>query len=234
MKIIILLLITIPSFVFSNADQLKEKIIKSYPNLPIKSIKKTNYNDLYEIFLGDQIIYSDESFSFLIIEGRLVNPQTKIDLTADRLEELTRINFSSLPLDKAIKIKKGSGERIIAVFSDIDCPFCRKLEKETIAKIDNITVYNFLFPLAIHPKAETKSAKVWCSKNRSEAWTNAMVSNKMPKNKGDCDTPIQETIGLAKNLGISSTPTIILPNGKRLPGAISADELEKYLSGFYD
>jgi len=234
MKIIIPLLFLIPSLVFSDEDTLRKMIIKSYPNLPIKSIQKTNYNNLYEIFLGDQIIYSDESFSFLIIEGRVVNPHTKIDLTADRLDKLTRINFSNLPFDQAIKIQKGNGERKIAVFSDIDCPFCRKLEKETIARIDNVTVYNFLFPLAIHPKAETKSAKVWCSKNRSEAWTEAMVSNKLPKNKGDCDTPIKETISLAKSLGISSTPTIILESGKRLQGAISAEELEKYLSGFYD
>ena len=234
MKIIIPLLFLIPSLVFSDEDTLRKMIIKSYPNLPIKSIQKTNYNNLYEIFLGDQIIYSDESFSFLIIEGRVVNPHTKIDLTADRLDKLTRINFSNLPFYQAIKIQKGNGERKIAVFSDIDCPFCRKLEKETIARIDNVTVYNFLFPLAIHPKAETKSAKVWCSKNRSEAWTEAMVSNKLPKNKGDCYTPIKETISLAKSLGISSTPTIILESGKRLPGAISAEELEKYLSGFYD
>ena len=95
MKIIIPLLFLIPSLVFSDEDTLRKMIIKSYPNLPIKSIQKTNYNNLYEIFLGDQIIYSDESFSFLIIEGRVVNPHTKIDLTADRLDKLTRINFSN-------------------------------------------------------------------------------------------------------------------------------------------
>ena len=151
MKILSIIL----SFLFFNlhADEgkLRKIISESYPDLQIKKITKTNYNDLYEIFLGDQIVYSDESFSFLIIEGRLVNPKTRVDLTSARLEELTRVNFSSLPFEMAIKVVKGNGERKIAVFSDIDCPFCKKLERETIAEMNNITVYNFLFPLDIHP-----------------------------------------------------------------------------------
>jgi len=234
MKILIIIL----SFLFFNlhADEgkLRGIISESYPDLQIKKITKTNYNDLYEIFLGDQIVYSDESFSFLIIEGRLVNPKTRVDLTSARLEELTRVNFSSLPFEMAIKVVKGNGERKIAVFSDIDCPFCKKLERETIAEMNNITIYNFLFPLDIHPNAKVKSSQVWCALDRTEAWNNAMVYDELADNEGNCDTPINDTIRLARDLGVTSTPTIILSSGKRLPGALSAEDLEKYLDGTYD
>jgi len=234
MKIISIIFLFFCINLYADETKLRKIIAESYPNLPIKSIAKTNYNDLYEIFLGDQIVYSDESFSFLIIEGRLVNPKTRVDLTNERLEELTRVNFNNLPFEKAIKVVKGNGDRKIAVFSDIDCPFCKKLEKETLAEMDNITVYNFLLPLEIHPNAKLKSAQVWCAPDREEAWNNAMLSNTFVDNKGECDTPIEETIALARDLGISSTPTIILFSGKRLPGALPAEDLEKYLDGTYD
>lgn len=87
----------------ADEGKLRKIISESYPDLQIKKITKTNYNDLYEIFLGDQIVYSDESFSFLIIEGRLVNPTTRVDLTSARLEELTRVNFNSLPFEGQLK-----------------------------------------------------------------------------------------------------------------------------------
>ena len=143
----------------SGEKELREIIKKTYPELTIKSIQKTNYNDLYEIFIGGQIIYSDEDFNFLIVEGRLVDPKTKIDLTSARLEELNKVDFDSLPFKNAIKEERGDGTRRIAVFSDVDCPFCRKLEKETISKLKDVTIYTFLYPLAIHPDAMHKSKK---------------------------------------------------------------------------
>ena len=103
-------------------DALREIMKKTYPELPIKNIQKTNFNDLYEVYIGGQIIYTNENFDFLIVEGRVVDPETKNDLTELRLEELTRVNFEDLPLSDAIKVVKGNGKRKIAIFSDVDCP----------------------------------------------------------------------------------------------------------------
>ena len=138
---------------------MREIIEKTYPELTIKSIQKTQYNDLYEIYIGGQIIYSDESFSFLIVEGRVVDPKTKVDLTTARLEELNKVDFNSLPFKNAIKEVRGDGSRRIAVFSDVDCPFCRKLEKETITKLTDITIYTFLYPSSDSPRCKRKIKK---------------------------------------------------------------------------
>ena len=101
----------------ANESDLKKLIEQQYPDIKIQSIKKTNFNDLYEVFLGNEIIYTDKSFKFLIIEGQLVDPKTKKNITADRLAEYQKIDFSDLPLDLAIKIKKGKGQKKVAVFS---------------------------------------------------------------------------------------------------------------------
>ena len=83
MKLILtILLFTFSSLIFSNEKELQEKINQSYPDLVIKSIQKTDFNDLYEILISDQIIYTNKDFSFLIVEGRVVDPETKIDITS--------------------------------------------------------------------------------------------------------------------------------------------------------
>jgi len=229
-KIIPILLCFFVSLItFADEDALREVMKNTYPELPIKSIQKTDYNDLYEVFIGSQIIYTNDTFDFLIVEGRVVDPKTKIDLTDLRLEELTRVNFNDLPLSDAIKVVKGNGKRKIAIFSDVDCPYCKRLEKKELSNIDNITIYTFLYPLAIHPEAEEKSKKIWCTKDRAKAWNEYIFKDKLPKNSGDCKTPINKILKLGKDLGISSTPTIILSNGKRVPGAIPYKQLEEYL-----
>ena len=225
----ILLCFLFPVSIFADDDALRAIMEKAYPELPIKSIQKTDYNDLYEVFIGSQIIYTNDTFDFLIVEGRVVDPKTKIDLTELRLEELTRIDFKDLPLLDAIKVVKGNGKRKIAIFSDVDCPYCKRLEKNELSNIDNITIYTFLYPLAIHPEAEEKSKKIWCAKDRAKAWNEYIFKDKLPKNSGDCKTPINKILKLGKDLGISSTPTIILSNGKRVPGAIPYKQLEEYL-----
>ena len=225
----ILLCFLFPVSIFADDDALRAIMEKAYPELPIKSIQKTDYNDLYEVFIGSQIIYTNDTFDFLIVEGRVVDPKTKIDLTELRLEELTRIDFKDLPLLDAIKVVKGNGKRKIAIFSDVDCPYCKRLEKNELSNIDNITIYTFLYPLAIHPEAEEKSKKIWCAKDRAKAWSDYILNDKLPKNSGDCKTPINKIVKLGKDLGISSTPTIILSNGKRVPGAIPYKQLEEYL-----
>ena len=229
-KIISIFLCFFSSLVaFADEDVLREAMKTIYPELPIKSIKKTDYNDLYEVFIGSQIIYTNDAFDFLIVEGRVVDPKTKTDLTELRLEELNRINFNDLPFSDAIKVVKGNGKRKIAIFSDVDCPYCKRLEKKELSNINNITIYTFLYPLAIHPEAEEKSKKIWCAKDRAKAWNEYIFQDKLPKNSGDCKTPINKIVKLGKDLGISSTPTIILSNGKRVPGAIPYKQLEEYL-----
>ena len=223
------LCILVPLIAFADEDALREIMKNTYPELPIKSIQKTDYNDLYEVFIGSQIIYTNDTFDFLIVEGRVVDPKTKIDLTELRLEELTQVNFEDLPLSDAIKVVKGNGKRKIAIFSDVDCPYCKRLEKKELSNINNITIYTFLYPLAIHPEAKLKSKKIWCANDRSKAWTEYIHNDNLPENSGDCKTPINKILKLGKDLGISSTPTIILSNGKRVPGAIPYEQLEEYL-----
>ena len=180
--------------------------------------------------MNGQIVYTDEKFSFLIAEGHLVDSKTKRDITTDRLADLSKIDFDRLPFDQAIKVVKGNGSRKIAVFSDVDCPFCKRLEQNELSNITDVTIYTFLMPLdQLHPDAANKSKAIWCAADRTKAWQDWILNNQLPKKSANCDVPLDKVAALAKKLGVTSTPTIFFADGKRILGAYPAAEIEKAL-----
>lgn len=215
---------------YADEASLKKAIETVYPKLKVQSITKTPYAGLYEVFLDGQIIYTDDKFSFLIAEGKVIDPVSRRNLTGERLDELNKVDFASLPLDQAIKVVKGNGSRKLVVFSDPDCPFCKRLEQRELVNITDVTIYTFLFPLEqLHPDAANKARAIWCSADRAKAWTDWVLNNQMPKAATNCDTPIEKIATLGRKLGVSSTPTLILQDGKRILGAYPAKEIEQAL-----
>lgn len=227
----ILLATLLSGSVLADETSLRKIIETAYPNVHIQSLTKTPYGGLYEVFLDGQIIYTDEKFNFLIAEGRMIEPKTKHDITSERLAELTRIDFSALPLDQAIKVVKGNGSRKLAVFSDPDCPYCKRLEQNELSNVTDVTIYTFLYPLTqLHPDAANKARAIWCAPDHAKAWQDWVLNGQLPKGNASCDTPIEKLAGLAGKLGISSTPTLIFADGKRIPGAIPSKDIEKALA----
>lgn len=224
-------LLTMSTFAIADEASLKKAIEAAYPKFKVDSVTKTPYAGLYEVFMGGQIIYTDEKLTFLIAEGRLVDAKTKKDVTGERMEELTKVDFNSLPLDQAIKVVKGNGSRKLVVFSDVDCPFCKRLEQNELANIDNVTVYTFLYPIeSLHPDAANKSKSIWCAPNRVKAWNDWVFNNKLPASAASCDVPLEKVGELARKVGINSTPTLIFSDGKRMMGAQPYKEIEKSLA----
>jgi thiol:disulfide interchange protein DsbC len=222
--------LTLATSVLADEASLKKTIEAAYPKIKIDSIAKTPFPGLYEIYVDGQIMYSDEKFNFLITEGRLVNPKTKQDITSARLDELNRIDFATLPLDLAIKVVKGNGSRKLVVFSDPDCPYCKKLEQKELVNITDVTIYTFLFPLEqLHPDAANKSRAIWCSSDKVKAWQDWIISGQLPKTVNTCDTPVEKTAYLARQLRVTSTPTLFFEDGRRMLGAYPAAEIEKGL-----
>jgi thiol:disulfide interchange protein DsbC len=231
-KLFILLILVLAMDVRADEASLRKAIESAYPKMSITSISKTPYPGIYEVFMGGQLVYTDEKFSFLIAEGHLVDTKTKRDLTGDRLHELSKIDFAKLPLDLAIKVVKGNGNRKLAVFSDPDCPFCKKLEQNELTNINDVTIYTFLLPIdRLHPDAANKSKAIWCATDRSKAWEDWIIFAQLPKHPStSCDTPLEKIAAFAKKYNISSTPTLFFADGSRLEGAYPSEEIETALN----
>ncbi len=225
-----LTLLAMSQFALADEASLKKALEAAYPKFKIESVIKTPYAGLYEVFMGGQIIYTDEKLTYLIAEGRLVDPKTKKDITGERMEELTKIDFNTLPLDQAIKVVKGNGSRKLVVFSDVDCPYCKRLEQNELSNITDVTIYTFLYPIEqLHPDAAAKSKLIWCANNRVKAWNDWIFNNKLPATTGNCEVPLEKVGELARKVGVTSTPTLIFADGKRMLGAQPYKEIEKYL-----
>lgn len=229
-QLLALSVIALSQLAIADEASLKKAIEVAYPKFKVESITKTPYAGLYEVFMGGQIIYTDEKLSFLIAEGRLVDPKSKKDITGERLEELTKVDFSTLPLDQAIKVVKGNGSRKLVVFSDVDCPYCKQLERKELSNINDVTIYTFLYPIQqLHPDAAAKSKSIWCAPNRVKAWNDWILNNQLPSSTGNCEVPLEKVGELARKAGVVSTPTLIFADGKRVLGAQPYQEIEKYL-----
>ena len=217
---------------WAGADEasLKKLVETAYPKFKVDSVTKTPYAGLYEVFMGGQIIYTDEKLTFLIAEGRLVDPKSKKDVTGERMDELTKIDFNSLPLDQAIKVVKGNGSRKLVVFSDVDCPYCKRLEQNELVNVTDVTIYTFLYPLAqLHPDSAAKSKSIWCADNRVKAWQDWILKGQLPTSTGNCEVPLEKVGELARKVGVNSTPTLFFADGKRMMGAQPYKEIEKGL-----
>jgi thiol:disulfide interchange protein DsbC len=206
----------------------KQLIEAKFPGAAVANVARSPYFGLYEAQFDDRMIYTDAKVSYVLV-GAIFDADTKQNLTDARLRQLNRVAWDQLPLDLAIKKVKGNGARKLAIFSDADCPYCKRLESE-MKTLDNVTIYTFLFPIAqLHPDSARKSALIWCAPDRSKAWDEWFASGKLPNNKGDCATPIAKTAQIGEKYHISATPTLVFADGSMVPGAIPLDQLESEL-----
>ena len=199
----------------------------NFPGEKIESVKKTPYLGLYEVVVGGELFYTDEKASYFFF-GHVVDPQTKQSLTSERLQEIKdarRISIDSLPLELAIKAVKGNGKRKLAVFSDPNCRYCKRLEKE-LAKVTDVTIYTLLYPV-LNGSVDTATA-IWCSADRLKAWNDFMLKDAVPTGK-TCETPIETLLQTGQKHGVNGTPTLIFADGSIVPGMITADIIEKKL-----
>ncbi len=228
---ILALLLALPAFAESVEDKIKKLLQQRLgEGTQIESIAKTPYNGLYEVRVGNEIIYSDAEAKYIFI-GRILDTESSRDLTQARLDEINRIKFADLPLDLAVKSVKGSGKRVIAVFEDPNCGYCKRFRK-TLADTKDITVYTFLYPI-LNDDSRTKVKNVLCSSEKVKVWDEWMVNGKAPAAAPESCNPTATTdkvLELGKKLKVTGTPTIFFADGSRVPGAIDAKALESRLA----
>lgn len=193
----------------------------------IDEISPTPMLGLYEVRIGNNLLYSDAKGDYLI-DGSLLDTRNRRDLTQERIDQLTAINFNDLPFKDALPVVYGKGTRKMVAFEDPNCPYCKRFDKE-MAQVGDVTVYTFVIPI-LGPDSVKKAQQIWCSKDRVAAWSHWMIDNVALTGNGDCDvSTIEANLKLAQKLNVTATPTLFFTSGKRVPGAIGADQVEQLL-----
>jgi thiol:disulfide interchange protein DsbC len=214
----------------STEQAIKSTLEKRFPEVKIESVNPSAaWQGLYEVVTDGEIAYTTKDAK-LLFSGKVIDTETKEDLTRRRWNEHLRIDFTSLPVDDAIKIVKGDGTRKLAIFEDPLCPYCAQLEKQLVG-VDNITLFVFLYPLEdLHKGATQIATQIWCADDRAAAWTSWMRDRKTVDENLCSGDPVQRVQALAEKLKINSTPTMYFENGDRGSGATTAERLESKLA----
>jgi thiol:disulfide interchange protein DsbC len=174
---------------------------------------------------GIQILYTDPKGE-TIVQGDMYETRTGRNLTDERISKLSAIKFESLPLDKAVKIVRGNGSRVAAMFSDPYCPACQSFE-QSLQQVDDMTLYVFMFPV-IRPERMGDSKSVWCAPDRAKAWLDLALRKKAPP-PATCENPVESIMALGQNLGVRATPTLFFENGDRHQGGMPVGDLRNKL-----
>ena len=213
--------------VAGEAEDLLERLQKTYPNIPFSKVAPTEAPGIYEAVFGVDLLYTDKTGTYFF--PTMFNMKTQRNFGEERRAELSTIDFSTLPLGDAMKFVTGDGSRVFAVFSDPNCGFCKRLE-EQLTKLNDITVY--VFPVGIlGPDSNAKVESVMCANgNKNKIWMDWMTKNTVPESRS-CGSKIGEkNFALFRKLGFQGTPALAFKSGKVLKGYGDAAKIETLLA----
>ncbi len=209
----------------ANEQLIRRSVEPKLGGAKIEGVQPSVIPGLFEVRFrspqGVQILYSDPKGEN-IVQGEIYETKSGRNLTDERIGKLSAIKFDSLPLDRAVKIVRGNGKRVLAMFSDPYCPACQSFE-QTLQQVDDVTLYVFMFPV-IRPERIDESKSVWCASDRAKAWLDFALRKKAPA-PATCDNPVESIVTLGQSLGVRATPTLFFENGERQQGGMQLADL---------
>lgn len=222
-------------------DKIKSALSKQIGNgsIVIDEINTTPSPDLYELIVkvnGDKnMVYATKDGNY-IVAGSLLSSKEDKNLSAERMMQIQsqEQGFDSLPLDVAIKKVYGKGTHKIVVFSDPDCPFCKKLEHDFAKNADKLdmTVYTLMLPIEeLHPGALQHARQILCSEDPNKAWYDWILDNNQPDDKQEtcekANSILEKSGEAAMKFQVQGTPTIVFENGFSQAGAESVIQIQE-------
>jgi thiol:disulfide interchange protein DsbC len=206
---------------------LANKLRAMYPTTRIDRVERAPLAGLYEVQMGKNVAYIDASGRYFLF-GHVWDMRERKDLTAAHQQSLDRVDPASLPVDQAIKTVHGRGSRIVHVFADPQCGYCRQLEA-TLQQLADVTVYTYLLPI-LGPESKRWAQAIWCAPDRAQAWADWMLKQQQPPApSAGCSAPSEALERLATGLGVAGTPMLIAADGRKHAGAMALPDLAAWL-----
>lgn len=202
----------------------------------VTAVKPAAVRGLYEVTLerdGKSAVgYLDYGKKHLMggqifdISSRQVVGAPQAGRQAERLDPATLTTADTLVMGNP------KGKKRLFVFTDPECPYCAKehLELEKlVADEPDLAVYIKLFPLKMHPHAYDKARVILGQRSLKLLEKSYAGQSLQSPGTGDRKGPVDETIRFAQAAGINSTPTLVLPDGRIVPGYKDAKAIKELL-----
>lgn len=219
-----------------DVDVIKKRLTQMIgPEVSQAKITKTDIGGLYQVQVGLTVVYMSADGKFLL-NGNLVDLDSNKNLTRQAQAEVRKVSLAKIPKSSLIVYPAKETKHVITVFTDIDCPYCKRLHKE-IPKLNEAGVE---VRYAAYPRSGIKDRRtgeltesyktmvsVWCAENPAKVMDDAMVG--IPPESKSCDNPVQNHMMQALEMEVNGTPNMIFENGNIIPGFAPAHEILKEL-----
>ena len=227
-KSLFLVIALLSNSAFATKDEVIQNLSRFFDGIDKKDITDSPFKGVYEVItynpIDSMLISEDGQY---LIQGDVVNIKTR-----SLIQKSSKVKNLKLALISTIKdsdkiIYKAQDEKYqVHVFTDVDCPYCRRLHN-SIGQMNDlgISVKYLASPLAsLHPKAQGKMQKIWCADDRNQAMDDYNDSGTIV-DASNCENPVADQLEISKQLGVTGTPAIFLSDGTHLPGFLPADKL---------
>lgn len=224
-------------FINANAEaderRVRAALAAELPGIDIETITESALPGIFEVTFAGGILYASDDGRFVLLNARLLDLRSQVDLT-ERTRSSRRVQtLANVPESEMIIFEPDTPvAHTITTFTDVDCPYCRKMHAEigdlTAA---GIRVRYLMFPrTAVGSPSYDKAVSVWCAADQQQAMTQAKAGQ--TPDKKTCDNPVQNHMALARHLGLTGTPFTITESGRVITGYMPAARLLKALQSY--
>ncbi len=209
-------------------QHIRKSLAVFLPNLQIDRIAPAPIDGLYEVAFDSRLMYVSADGRY-IVQGAVFDLEAQQDLTKPRLNALRAEAVEAIGEQNMLVYEPKKVTHQVTVFTDIDCPYCRKMHAQMDEYLDRGIRFRYLF----YPRAGKNSSSydkavaVWCADDRRAAMDRAKAGDKL--DKASCDNPVDAHMALAEKLPIRGTPALVLDSGEIIPGYIPPERLIRIL-----
>ncbi|MEM9057544.1 MAG: DsbC family protein [Pseudomonadota bacterium] len=217
-------LLVLTSAVAQESDAVRAAIDRLLPDAGAVRVSESPVEGLRTVTVGSRVFFVSADGAYLL-GGPLIDAASGANLS-DRLvataRQQTLAEADEVPL---FRYRADDARHRVTVITDIDCPYCRRLHNELPAYAEaGIDVTYVMLPRAGKGSASYRKTVAAACAPSPEAAITAAMQGESPA-AATCDNPIDAHMALARALNVTSTPSIVLDDGRLVLGYPSPDAL---------
>ncbi len=188
-----------------------------FPQAKMDAAKKMPVRDLYEARYGSEVFYVSSDGKYLV-KGEIMDVSNNVNLTQKSIQKARKAKLANIRTDEMIIYKPKDTKAALTIFTDVDCPYCRKMHAERQQLLDaGVELRYMLFPrTGLNSSSGEKAISIWCSSDRSATMTKAKEGKEIEDKI--CKTPLENHMRIAIDFGLVGTPHLVLEDGRTFSG----------------
>jgi len=195
------------------------------PRAATSEIIESPMKGVYQVDLGDRILFVSKVGNHLLL-GDVFDTQRRVSLSEEIKQEKALAVVGEIKESDMIVFAPEEIKRTITVYTDVDCPYCRKLHKEVPTLVENGVKVRYLwFPRSgVNTPSYDKAVSIWCAEDQLAAMDDAKLNNKIV-NASCKPNPVADQYASGQRVGVRGTPTIVVDDGTIIGGYLPAKDL---------